>query len=74
MLDEVVVVGYGTVRKGDVTGAISSLKPDQNEAAKVVSIDNLLQGKIAGVNVGATVATPGACFFCNHSWCQLIAW
>ena len=60
MLDEVVVVGYGTVRKGDVTGAISSLKPDQNEAAKVVSIDNLLQGKIAGVNVGATVATPGA--------------
>lgn len=60
VLDEVVVVGYGTVRKGDVTGAISSLKPDQNEAAKVVSIDNLLQGKIAGVNVGATVATPGA--------------
>ena len=60
VLDEVVVVGYGTVRKGDVTGAISSLKPDQNEAAKVVSIDNLLQGKIAGVNVGATVDTPGA--------------
>ena len=60
VLDEVVVVGYGTVRKGDVTGAISSLKPDQNEVAKVVSIDNLLQGKIAGVNVGATVATPGA--------------
>lgn len=60
VLDEVVVVGYGTVRKGDVTGAISSLKPDERDASKVLSVDNLLQGKIAGVSVGNSVATPGA--------------
>lgn len=60
VLDEVVVVGYGTVRKGDLTGAISSIKPDENEASKVVSVDNLLQGKIAGVSVGNAVAAPGA--------------
>lgn len=59
-LDEVVVVGYGTVRKGDLTGAISSLKPSDNDVGKVLSIDNLLQGKIAGLSVGGTVATPGA--------------
>ena len=60
VLDEVVVVGYGTVRKGDLTGAIASIKPDENEASKVVSVDNLLQGKMAGVSVGNAVAAPGA--------------
>jgi TonB-linked SusC/RagA family outer membrane protein len=60
VLDEVVVVGYGTVRKGDLTGSISSIKPDENDASKVLSVSNLLQGKIAGVSVGSAVATPGA--------------
>lgn len=59
-LDEVIVVAYGTVRKRDVTGAMASLKPDQKDAAKVVSVDALLQGKIAGVSVSTSTASPGA--------------
>ncbi len=59
-LNEVIVVGYGTVKKGDVTGAISSLKPDAIEASQAVSVENILQGKIAGVNVSTSAASPGA--------------
>lgn len=59
-LDEVVVIGYGTMKKSDLTGAVSSFRPDENDAAKVTSIDNLLQGKIAGLSIGASVEAPGA--------------
>lgn len=59
-LDEIVVVGYGTVRRGDVTGAISSLKPDEIEASQSVSVENILQGKVAGVTVNTSNANPGA--------------
>lgn len=59
-LDEIVVVGYGTVRKGDVTGAITSLKPDAVEASQAVSVENILQGKVAGVSVNTSNASPGA--------------
>lgn len=60
LLDEVVVVGYGSVKKSDVTGAITSLRPDEHDAATSLSVDNLLQGKVAGLVVGTTSATPGA--------------
>lgn len=60
LLDEVVVVGYGSVKKSDVTGAIASLRPDERDAATSLSVDNLLQGKVAGLVVGTTSATPGA--------------
>lgn len=46
LLDEVVVVAYGTVRKGDLTGALTNMKPDASEAAKAISIDGLLEGKL----------------------------
>lgn len=59
-LDEVVVVGYGTVKKRDLTGAVSQLKPTDQDAAKVTSIDNLLQGKIAGLSVGTSSSAVGA--------------
>ena len=59
-LDEVVVVGYGTAKKSDLTGATANIRPDANDASKAVSIDALLQGKVAGLNVSATMATPGA--------------
>ncbi len=59
-LNEVVVVGYGSVKKSDVTGSIASIKPNENDASKAVSVDNLLQGKIPGVSVSGSVATPGA--------------
>ncbi len=60
LLDEVVVVGYGTMKKSDLTGAVTSIKPDGQEATSVLSVDNLLQGKVAGLTIGNSVATPGA--------------
>lgn len=60
VLDEVVVVGYGTMKKSDLTGAVSSFRPDEKDAGKLTSIDNILQGKIAGLSVGASVDAPGA--------------
>lgn len=59
-LDEVVVVGYGSARKSDLTGATASLRPDANDAAKAASLSNLLQGKVAGLNVSASMSAPGA--------------
>lgn len=59
-LNEVIVVGYGTVKRSDVTGAIASLKPDPQDAAKSLTVENLLQGKLAGVSVSNSVASPGA--------------
>ena len=59
-LDEVVVVAYGTARKGDLTGALTTMRPDGDEAMKATSIDNLLDGKVAGLVVNTASATPGA--------------
>nr|WP_289806086.1 TonB-dependent receptor [Bacteroides intestinalis] len=60
LLDEVVVVGYGSTRKGDVTGALTSLRPDPNDAAKANSLDNLLSGKVAGLVVNSTSSAVGS--------------
>lgn len=60
ILDEVVVVGYGTARKGDLTGALTTMKPDANDAAKATSLNNLLSGKIAGLVVSSSSAMAGA--------------
>ena len=53
------------LKKSDLTGATASLRPDANDASKAVSIDGLLQGKIAGLNVTASMST-GAAFFCYY--------
>lgn len=58
-LDEVVVVGYGTMRKSDLTGSVTSIKTDDAEAARVNSFDKMLQGKAAGVMVSTGSAAPG---------------
>ncbi len=58
-LDEVVIVGYGTQRKKDVTGAVSTVKADDLNTTNGVTIDNLLQGQAAGLNVTAGTAQPG---------------
>src|SRR5690606_35095787 len=50
-LDEVVVVGYGTQRKRDVTGAITSLDTDDFNKSASVSLNQLMAGKAAGVRV-----------------------
>ena len=58
-LDEVVVVGYGEVRKKDLTGAVAQLKPSDSESQIFTSVDNILQGKIAGVSINSSGSTPG---------------
>jgi len=58
-LDEVVVVGYGAVRKSDLTGSVSSIKTSDEEAARATSFDKMLQGKAAGITVSTGSAAPG---------------
>ncbi len=59
-LEEVVVVGYGYMRKSDLTGAVSSVKMDDTDAANSASLDRLLVGKVSGVNVLSSSAAPDA--------------
>jgi len=59
MMKELVVVGYGVQRKSDVTGAISSIKTQDIVNLPVISVDQALQGKAAGVQVSATSGAPG---------------
>jgi TonB-linked SusC/RagA family outer membrane protein len=59
MLSEVVVIGYGTVRKIDVTGSVSSIKTEDLPITATTSIDNLLQGRAAGLNLTSRTAQPG---------------
>jgi len=58
-LDEVVVIGYGTVRKSDLTGSISVIKPGDYKEQPVSRIDQILQGRISGVNVTNSSGAPG---------------
>jgi TonB-linked SusC/RagA family outer membrane protein len=59
-LDEVVVVGYGTVRKSDLTGAVSSIKSDELRKLPMTSLDQGIQGRAAGVQVTTASGAPGA--------------
>ena len=59
MLDQVVVIGYGVVKKNDLTGSVTALKPDAKNKGVVVSAQDMLGGKIAGVNVTSGGGTPG---------------
>ncbi len=59
-LDEVVVIGYGTVKKSDLTGSVSSVKADELKAVPTTSFDQALQGRAAGVQVMQTSGAPGA--------------
>jgi TonB-linked SusC/RagA family outer membrane protein len=58
--EAVVVVGYGSQRKKDATGAISSIRARDLNTVNAVSIDNLMQGKAAGVSVLQRSAQPGS--------------
>ena len=59
MLENVVVIGYGTVKKNDLTGSVTALRPDSKNKGVVVSAQDMLGGKIAGVNVTDGGGTPG---------------
>jgi TonB-linked SusC/RagA family outer membrane protein len=58
-LEEVVVVGYGTIRKRDLTGSISSVKAEDIPMTSVASVAHSLQGKAAGLIVMQNSAQPG---------------
>lgn len=60
LLDEVVVVGYGTVKKSDLTGAVSSVNGESLDKTPAASLSNALQGKVAGVTVNSLTGRPGA--------------
>ncbi len=59
-LDEVVVIGYGTVRKDDMTGSVSAVKAEDINRGAVVSTQDMLKGKIAGVLVTPGDGGPGS--------------
>ena len=58
-LDEIVVVGYGAVRKRDVTGSVASLKEEDFNQGVVISADQLLQGRVPGINIVNNSGQPG---------------
>lgn len=59
-LDEIVVVGYGTQRKKEVTGAVSVIGSETIEDLKPTRVEQALQGQVAGVNVTSPSGSPGA--------------
>jgi TonB-linked SusC/RagA family outer membrane protein len=59
-LDELVVVGYGVEKRRNVTGAIGSLRPEATEELPTPSVDQVLQGRLAGVQVSQNSGVPGA--------------
>ena len=58
-LDEIVVIGYGTVKKSDLTGAVSSVDPDDLNLGSAANIEQVLNGRMAGVQVNQNSAEPG---------------
>ncbi len=60
VMEEVVVVGYGTMKKRDLNGAVSQLKGDELLKGGAIDVAHGLQGKIAGVQVQQTDGSPGA--------------
>lgn len=59
-LDEVVVVGYGSIKAKDATGAVASVKSDDFNQGVISSPEQLIQGKTAGVQITQTSGEPGA--------------
>ncbi len=59
-LDEVLVVGYGTQKRANVTGAISTMSSEQLVEIPTATVDQALQGRLAGVNVTSNSGSPGS--------------
>lgn len=58
-LNEVVVIGYGVAKKNDLTGSVTAIKPDSKNKGVVVNAQDMLTGKVAGVNITSNDGTPG---------------
>lgn len=59
VLDNVVVIGYGVAKKNDLTGSVTAIKPDDKNKGMIVNAQDMIQGKIAGVNVNSSSGAPG---------------
>ncbi len=59
LLEEVVVVGYGAVKKDDLTGSVNTIEEETFNRGAIVSPTNLIAGKIAGVNISSGDGNPG---------------
>ena len=64
-LDEVVVIGYGTSRKKDITGSIASVRAEELNTVSSSSVSQMLQGKVTGMNAIQSSAQPGASISIN---------
>ncbi|MCQ2114731.1 MAG: TonB-dependent receptor [Bacteroidales bacterium] len=60
ILDDVVVIGYGSVKKQDLTGSVTNVQMNDLKSAPQFSVDNALQGRIAGADIMSTSGEPGA--------------
>jgi len=60
MLDEVIAIGYGTMKKSDLTGSVGSVSGKELRLAPVARVDQALQGRMAGVTVNSNSGQPGA--------------
>lgn len=60
LLEDVIVIGYGTARKTDLTGSVTAIKPDEKNKGLVTNAQDMISGKIAGVNITSAGGTPGA--------------
>lgn len=58
-LEEVVVIGYGAVKKSDLTGAVSSIEPDEMNQGVTPSVGQALEGRIAGLQISQNSNEPG---------------
>ena len=59
VLDAVVVIGYGTVKKNDMTGSVTAIKPDKLNKGLITNAQDMMTGKIAGVSVISKGGAPG---------------
>ena len=67
-LEDVVVVGYGTRKKTDVTGAVSSMNSEKIRAIPTTNITQALQGRIAGIEAHSIEFSPGFWRKDSYSW------
>src|SRR5690606_37899342 len=65
LLDDVVVIGYGSQVKKEITGAVSTVNSETLEQLKPVKVEQALQGTVSGVNVTAQSGAPGSGYNIN---------
>lgn len=59
LLDEVVVIGYGVMKKSDIISSVTTVKADDMRKAVTLDVGEMLRGKAAGINISTTYAGPG---------------